>query len=350
MRQPPRPTEPHATQPMLFCGIDVSQAALAVAVQPHDHPVEPVEQREFANSAAGHKALIAWLGRRKLPVRVSLEATGIYSLDLALALDRAPGIELAVLNPKTANRFAQSLSHRSKTDRADALALAEYSRRMPFTPWRAPNPQALRLRALTRHIATLTEQSAREQNRLHAAQASAETPRLMLADLRRSLAALHKRILRLRRDALAQLRAGDALRQRFELMTSIPGIAQTSALHLIGELAALPPELSVRQWVASSGLDPAHHDSGTSVHRRARISRHGNRHLRRALYMPALVATRHDPHLKAFYDTLLARHKARMQALIAVARKLLHAIYGIFKTLTPYDGAKLFPNLSIHPS
>jgi len=172
----------------------------------------------------------------------------------------------------------------------------------------------------------------------------------LIADLKRSLASLHKRILKLRRDAIALVRADDTLRQRFERMTSIPGIAQLSALHLLGELAALAPELSVRQWVASSGLDPAHHDSGTSVHRPARISRAGNRHLRKALYMPALVAIQHDPHLRAFYTTLVARHKAKMQALIAVARKLLHAIYGIFKTQTPYNGAKLFPNLQIHTS
>jgi transposase len=122
------------TRAMVFCGVDVSAATLAVAVEQED---QPVEQREFANSASGHKALIAWLHMRKSPVRVSLEATGIYSLDLALALHAAEGIEVAVLNPKAVNRFAQSI-RRSKTDKADAQALAEYSRRMPFVAWRAP--------------------------------------------------------------------------------------------------------------------------------------------------------------------------------------------------------------------
>jgi transposase len=81
------------------------------------------------------------------------------------------------------------------------------------------------------------------------------------------------------------------------------------------------------------------------VHKPARISRAGSRHLRRALYMPALAAVRWDPHLKAFYETLLARHKRKLQALMAVARKLLHAIYGIFKSRMPYEGQKLFPQL-----
>jgi transposase len=159
------------------------------------------------------------------------------------------------------------------------------------------------------------------------------------------LAALKRRIVRLRREAVALVQADGAMRQRFELLTSMPGIAEISALQFLGELAPLSEEMSVRQWVAHSGLDPAHEVSGSSVHRPSRISRAGNRHLRRALYMPAVVAVRWDPHLKAFYELLQSRHKAKLQALIAVARKLLHAIYGIFRSQTPYDGRKLFPAL-----
>ena len=325
----------------VFCGIDVSAATLSVAVQQED---QPVQQREFANTASGHQALIAWLRRRKSPVRVSLEATGIYSQDLALALDAAQGIEVAVLNPKAVNRFAQTL-RRSKTDTADAHALAEYSRRMPFVAWRAPDREGLRLRMISRHIDALTVEHTRERNRLHAAQESAATPRCVVEDLKRSLTGLERRMARLRREAVKLVEANEVLRKRFELLTGMPGIARISALHLLGELASLSGEMSVRQWVAHSGLDPAHEVSGSSVHRPSRISRAGNRHLRRALYMPALVAVQCDPHLRAFYQLLQSRHKAKLQALIAVARKLLHAIYGIFRSQTPYDGRKLFPDL-----
>ncbi len=325
----------------VFCGIDVSAATLAVAVQQQD---QPVAQREFANSSIGHKALLAWLRKRKGTTRISLEATGIYSLDLALALDAAEGIEVAVLNPKVVNRFAQTL-RRSKTDKADAEALAEYSRRMPFVAWRAPDRQGLRLRTISRHIDGLTVQHTREMNRLHAAQGSAATPGCVAQDLKRSLAGLKRRIARLRREAVALVQADDTMRKRFELLTSMPGIAAISALQLLGELAPLSEEMTVRQWVAHSGLDPAHEVSGSSIHRPSRISRAGNRHLRRALYMPALVAVQRDAHMKAFYELLQTRHKAKLQALIAVARKLLHAIYGIFRSLTPYDGHKLFPAL-----
>jgi transposase len=148
---------------------------------------------------------------------------------------------------------------------------------------------------------------------------------------------------------MALVRQDDLLRKRFELLVSIPGIAQVSAMQLLAELSTLPSDLTVREWVAHSGLDPAHEISGSSVRKASRISRAGNRHLRRALYMPALVASRCDPHAKAFFESLLARKKARLQALIAVARKLLHAIYGIFRSGLKYEGTKLFPRIKRCP-
>lgn len=327
---------------VLYCGIDVSAVSLQVAVQADGS--DTFEQREFTNSTAGHRQLIAWLGRWRAPVRVSLEATGIYSLDVAMALDAADGIEVAVLNPRTVHQFAESL-RRSKTDAADAVALAEYSRRMRFVAWVRPSDAALGLRAISRHIATLTEEHARLKNRLHAACGSASTPRCVREDLKKSMAGVEKRLTRLRREALAAIARDAGLQRKFEHLIRITGIGEVSAVQLLGELAGLDPEMTVRQWVAHSGLDPVHQVSGTSVHKRSRISRRGNRHLRRALYMPAVSATRFDPYMKAFYHLLQARNKTKMQALIAVARKMLHAIFGIFKTGSAYDAAKLFPQL-----
>lgn len=330
------------SQATVFRGIDVSAATLAVAVQQEGR--DGFRQKEFANSACGHKQLIAWLLQCGDRVRVSLEATGTYSLDVALALDEAEGIEVAVLNPKTVHRFAETL-RRSKTDAADAAALAEYSRRMEFVAWQRPGRRGLELRTLSRHIATLTEDHTRWGNRLHAAEASRTTPRCVLDDLKRGRAAIAKRILKLRKQAVARVAEDQDLARKFRQLNGIKGIGETSAVQLLGELAGLDPEMTVRQWVAHSGLDPVHQVSGSSVRKPSRISRHGNSHLRRALYIPALVGARHDPHMRAFYELLQTRHKTKLQALVAVARKLLHAIFGIFKTGTDYNGAKLFPHL-----
>jgi transposase len=329
----------HPQQTGVFCGVDVSAETLAVAVI---EPDQPLEQREFANSARGHKALLAWLGRRKARVRVSLEATGVYSMDLALTPDAAEGIEVAVLNPKRIHDFAQSL-RRSKTDKADAVVLAEFSLRMDVVAWQRPSRSALALRAISRHIEALGVEHTRATNRLHAVQGWMGTPRCVIEDLKRSLATLKQRMIKLRREARAQVDSDEQMREQLRLLVGVPGIAEISALQILGELVLLAPDRKARQWVARSGLDPVHQDSGTSVHKPARISRAGSRPLRRALYMPALAAVRWDPHMKAFYQSLLARHKRKLQALMAVARKLLHAIYGIFNSRTPYDGSKLFP-------
>ncbi len=104
----------------------------------------------------------------------------------------------------------------------------------------------------------------------------------------------------------------------------------------------LPADRDVRQWVAFAGLDPREHSSGTSVHKRPHISKMGNRHLRHVLFMPALVASRREPHLHGFYEHLLAKGKTKRLALMAVARKLLHAIYGMFRSGKPYDGARVY--------
>src|ERR1035441_10044537 len=195
----------------VFCGIDVSAGSLSVALIEPDHCVC---QREFANSASGHKALLGWLGKYNALVRVSLEATGIYSLDLALALDAQDSVEVAVLNPRLVNRFAQTL-RRSKTDAADAQVLAEYSQRMPFLAWTPPSLNGLRLRSAGRHIAALVAHHTRDQNRLHAIAGSQAASRCVLQDLKRSLASLERRIAKMRRAAREMIRADAEIEQRF---------------------------------------------------------------------------------------------------------------------------------------
>jgi transposase len=125
-----------STEVFLSCGIDVSAAELVVALEEGDGG--RWLQRSFPNRASGHQALILWLQKSGTPVRICLEATGLYSLDVALALHTAAGMEVAVLNPKMVNRFAATLC-RSKTDPADAQVLAEYARRMPFQ-WNLTKP------------------------------------------------------------------------------------------------------------------------------------------------------------------------------------------------------------------
>ena len=321
------------------CGIEVSAKELVVRLR-RQAELEPL--RNFTNTPAGHKILLRHLRRAGRGVRVCLEASGLYGLDLALALSAQPGIEVMVANPRAVRHFATALMQRSKNDQLDAGVLEQFAARMPFQPWTRPAPAALALHALARRLGELVEMQTAEKNRQHAAQLSQAIPAAIRRDLVRSLRAQQRAIERLTRAARKLIAQTPDLAERFALLDSVPGIAATSAVQLLAELAVLAPDLEARQWVAYAGLDPREYASGTSVHKKVRISKAGNKHLRHALYMPALVAVQHDPHLRAFYQRLLARGKFKMQALVAVMRKLLHAFHGMFKTHQPYDGAKLF--------
>jgi len=322
-----------------FSGIEVSAEELVVAVEREEGAIR---LEYFANDAQGHQALFRFLRGAGHPVRVCMESTGVYGLDLALALARA-GVEVMVANPRAARHFATAMMQRSKNDRLDARGLMEFAKRMPFQAWTPPRPVVLQLHALSRRLEALKDTQAAEQNRLHAARATDITPAAVRRDLERSLRSLRRAIARLTLEAVKIIRQDSDLKLRFDLLLSAKGIGETSAIALLAELAVAPQDLDVRQLVAHAGLDPREHSSGSSVHKNPRISKHGNVHLRRALYMPALVAIRHEPNLRAFYEHLRARGKAKMVALVAVMRKLLHAIFGMFKHRTAFDGNKLYP-------
>ena len=319
-------------------GIDVSAKSLTVEISSGgDAP----QRLEFVNSTAGHQALIKRLTKRRRSARVCLEATGVYGLDLAVALHRAKGIEVMVVNPRAAKHFAEALGERSKTDPIDAGVLRQFAARMPFKPWQPPSDERLQLRAITRRINTLVRARTQEKNRLHAATATV-TAGVVEQDVQEHIEQLQQRIKRLREQALEVIKSDSVLRRMMRRICEIPGFGVVSAIQVLGELAVLPDGMTVRQWVAHAGLDPRICQSGSSVHRPARISRAGNRHLRTPLYMPALVAIQHQPHVRAFYQRLLARNKKPLQAIVAVMRKLLHAIFGMLNHDGSFNGGRLF--------
>src|SRR5438874_7347657 len=324
---------------MEACGNEVSAAELVVA---WGGEKKEVREQRFANTAAGHKMLLRALTRGWKRVRAVMEATGLYGLDVALVLSEEAGVELMMANPRAVRHFAQAMMQRSKNDRLDAAVLWEFAARMPFHRWVRPGANTLALWAIARRLEVLTKQRTAEKNRQHAAQISLAAPAIVRKEIARSLLELQRAILRLRREALRCVAAEAQLQQRYELLCSIPGVGAVSAIQVLAELAMLPEDRDVRQWVAFAGLDPREYSSGTSVRKQTRISKVGNRHLRHALYMPALVACRYEPHVRDFYQRLLKRGKKKRQALLAVARKLLHAIYGMFRTLQPFDGTRLF--------
>jgi transposase len=327
---------------VLAAGCDVSADTLDAARS----NAENLEHARFPNTPAGHTALIRWLTEPGLAVRIVLEASGIYGVDLALVLHEADNVEVMVLNPRAAKDYRRAHMHRSKTDQIDAAMLCDYARRMPFSAWQPPEADAVELRWLSRRIADLTLERAREKNRLHAAQASRTSSALVVNDIQNdiqvNLRHLARRIDELVRQALKLIRARWPLHAAYDHATSVRGIAAKRAIQLLGELLCLPDDMNVREWVAYAGLDVRQHRSGRSVEARPRISKEGNVHIRRALYMPALVAVQREPHVGAFYAHLVEQGTPKMVAVVAVMRKLLHSLYGMLKHGCDFDGAKFY--------
>ena len=314
----------------LLVGVDVSKRWF-------DAATSDGRARRFDNDGAGHRAFVAWLRR---PARVVVEATGTYGLDLALALHADERCGVMVANPRLIKGFATALAQRSKTDAADAETILAFAERMPFEPWSPPEPALVELRAMARRVADLTVERAREKNRLAALRSSEAHSRLVDNDVEVNLRHLDRRIDRMVEQAVALIEEHGALSEAYGHLTSVKGIAAKSAVAILPELLVLPPGLTAKQWVAHAGLDPREHESGTSVRGRVRISKVGSVHLRRALYMPAVVASRTEPRVKAFYEELLARGKKPQVAHVAVMRKLLHSIHGMLRHGADFDGER----------
>lgn len=327
----------------VYLGIDVSKDDLDVFERAFTGVKEKTRRCRFSNTAQGHEALAKWIGQHAThATRVCLEASGRYSIDVAIALAGLEHVELMVVNPRAARQFADASMRRSKTDLLDAEVLADYAQRMPFEAWEPPGAVLVELRAITRRIQALTVERSRERNRLQAEEASRTASRVVTNDIEVNIRHLTRRIDMLTAHALALLGESAELREAFEHLTSIRGVGQKSAILLLGELGMLPCDMSVREWVAYAGLDPKRHQSGTSVEKRARISKVGNARIRRALFMPAMVAVQHEPQVKAYYERLLGCGKVPRLAQVAVMRKLLHAIYGMLKHGEDFDGAKFY--------
>ena len=294
----------------------------------------------YDNTPASRSSLIQTLGRSRRPVRVVLEATGIYFVDLACELVAA-GIAVMVVNPKAAHHFAEALLQRRKTDPVDAAMLREYGRRMDFVPWQPPRPELFGFRALTREVQALSKAVAAAKNRLHAVTATRLTPAALIRALERQIAHNQTLIDELVAAALAQTETDPELARLFARTDSIPGFADKAAVLVIGELAVLPP-MTARQWVAQAGLDVREESSGTSLARRPRLSKRGNKRLRQTLFYPALTAARCCPAAGAFVERLVAHGKTRLQAIVALMRKLLHGLHAMWRNDEDFNAEKLF--------
>lgn len=320
-------------------GVDVDSTNLVCQIHRHG---KPFPMATFTNDPLGHRRFIKWATKRQQPARVCMEATGVYSLMFSLTLHTADLIEVMVVNPKTIKHFATATLQRGKTDALDAAVILEYLERMPFQLWQPPADEILEIQHITRRVVQLTADLTCERNRHKTAKRLGAIGQVVANDTAVTMRHLERRIKQMEQASLALIETIPELSQQLELITTTTGIAKRTGSRILIELACLPVDMTAAQWVAYSGLDPRPYESGSSTCKPRRISKAGNRYLRNALFYPAMVASQHDKHVNAFYEHLLEKGKKPKQAIVAIMRKLLLAIWGMLKHGQPWDGNKFY--------
>lgn len=290
------------------------------------------KHRVFPNTAAGFAQLSAWLAKQKAErVHACLEATGAYSEALATYLHEW-GQVVSVINPAQIKAYAESHLSRAKTDKADATLIARFCAERCPPPWSPLSQEVRELQALSRRLDSLLEMRQMEANRLEVAATAAVTE-----SLAEHLAFLDREVARTEELIRSHIDSHPGLRAQRDLLVSIPGIGETTAAKILGEIMDVKLYESARQLAAFAGLAPRLHESGSRVKKRAKLSKVGAPRLRKALYFPAIVAIKHNPYIKELSARLKRRGKCPMQIIGAAMRKLMHIAYGVLKSGKLFD-------------
>ena len=322
-------------------GIDVAQDELVVSLGRMDDQtqIELYAFKTFQNNIKGFKGLIDWVSKASIqgvPFRFLMEATGVYHEPLAYYLTNQ-GLEVSVVLPNKISNYFRTLDVKTITDKTSSQAIARFGLERKLEVWKKPLKVFRDLKQLTRERDQLVAERTQLKNQLHAERAEAFPNESSIGRANERIQLLNKQEKEIKVEIAQIVKQDQSVAKKVEAITTIPGIGRLTAVIVLAETNGFELIRNKKQLVSYSGLDVQEKQSGTSVKGKSKISKKGNRHLRKAIHLPALAAIRSEERFKAIFVRLVSRHGIKMKAAVAVQRKLLELIYIIWKSDTAYD-------------
>lgn len=318
---------------MVFIGIDISKLSFDAAALIDN---ETYLHGKFDNNLQGFKAFSKWAKSTGQECVFCLEATGIYSLALAKFLCGIPE-KTVVANPIKTHSFAKMEMNRNKTDKADAMSIARYCRHLSADGVLDKNlfkPKGVafeKVQFLTTRLEQLTKLRHQEGNRL-----DVSLDKDASLSIKQMLSCIDRQIKRVKQAIKSTVNSDEVLKKQVALLVSIDGFGEKTAWSILAYLGDISLFSNAKQVSSYAGLSPRLNQSGSSLNRSS-LSKIGNKRLRKALYMPAVVAIRHNPLMIDLYARLKEKGKPGKVILCAVMRKLLVLAYGVLKSEKPFD-------------
>lgn len=324
-------------------GVDVSHKELEACLGrlSEDLSVELRSHRVFSNNDAGFNAMYKWLIKHAdagVPVRIVMEATGVYHQKFAHFMV-AKGCRVSIVLPNKISNYMRTLDIKTVTDRTCSEAIARFGLERRLDDWSQPDETYQKLQQLTRERDQVVTERTAAKNRLHAEEHQAVANAGSVKRAKALIKFLNQQEQEIRREIALVLEQNRAVEEEVKRICTIPGVGVLTAVIILAETNGFELIRNKKQLTSYAGMDVKEKQSGTSVKGKPRLSKKGNRHLRKALHFPALAAVKGNPSHNDLYVRLVGKHGVKMKALVAVQRKVLELSFILWKNKSEYNPA-----------
>lgn len=291
------------------------------------------------NNKAGMEKLLKWankISNDEVAKLFVMEATGVYHQSLANWLYNNEQ-QVSIVLPNKISNYSRSLDVKTVTDQTASEAITRFGLERKLNNWTPPSPTINKLKQLTRERNQLIDERTMLKNQLHAEKSEAFPNTNSVKRLNNRIKLINSQEKDVTREIESIVKQDEVLMKKLRYMLSIPGVGLITAVTVIAETNGFNLIRSKKQLTSYAGIDIVEKQSGTSIKKKTKISKRGNKNIRKALYMPSMSAMGHNENLKTIYARLVSKHGVKMKALMAIQRKLLELMYILYKNETYFD-------------